>query len=341
MRKMLLLTVTLITAFSFVRAQTVLFTEDFESGTASADWQLYRAGEEYMQAVAMSSAPATLSNGGNYVGYLQDIDASYNGAAIALAGDTTYQNYTIEGDVYCYNNHPGGSAYTGLVVYADSSKGTYIKLVADFDASNRLRFYNNHLNMTTMKYTFDNSIDATNLDKTEGWHHMKIKVETLDDGTTQFTCWYDGTEIGVFIDDSVDRMASGQFGAYAFQMSATGIAGYFDNIVVTPNQATSIDPEVKTSIPAKFSLFQNYPNPFNPATTISFQVDVSSNISLNIFNVNGEIVMNLITGHFAPNKYSIIWDGQNSFGQRVPSGVYLYTISDGSQNIMRKMLLLK
>ncbi len=341
MWKMLLMILLLIAAFSFAQAQTVLFTEDFESGTASADWQLYRAGEEYMQAVAMSSAPVTLSNGGSYVGYLQDIDASYNGAAIALAGDTTCQNYTIEGDVYCYNNHPGGSAYTGLVVYADSSKGTYIKLVADFDASNRLRFYNNHLNMTTMQYTFDKSIDATNLDKTEGWHHMKIKVETLADGTTQFTCWYDGSEIGIFIDDSVDRMASGQFGAYAFQMSATGIAGYFDNIVVTPNQATSIDPGIKTSIPANFSLFQNYPNPFNPATTISFQVDVSSNISLNIFNVNGEIVRNLITSHLVPNKYSIIWNGQNSLGQRVPSGVYLYTISDGSQNIMRKMLLIK
>ncbi|MCK4715992.1 MAG: T9SS type A sorting domain-containing protein, partial [Candidatus Marinimicrobia bacterium] len=309
--------------------------------TASVDWQLYRAGEEYMQAVAMSSAPATLADGGSYVGYLQDSDCTYNGAAIALAGETTYQNYTIEGDVYCYNNHSGGSAYTGLVVYADSSQGTYIKLVADFDASNRFRFYNNHLNMTTMQYTFHHSIDASNVDKTEGWHHMKVKVETLDDGTTQFTCWYDGTELGVFIDDSQHRMASGQFGAYAFQMSATGIAGYFDNIVVTPNQATSIDPEVKASIPASFSLFQNYPNPFNPATTISFQVNVSSNISLNIFNVKGEIVRNLITGHLVPNQYSIIWDGRNSLGQRVPSGVYLYTVSDGSQNTMRKMLLLK
>lgn len=52
-RKMLLLIVTLITAFSFVQAQTVLFTEDFESGTASTDWQLYRAGEEAILAIAI------------------------------------------------------------------------------------------------------------------------------------------------------------------------------------------------------------------------------------------------------------------------------------------------
>ena len=320
---------------------TELFSEDFETGTASTDWEVYRAGEESMQAVAMSSAPATLADGGNYVGYVHDSDGSYNGAAIVLAGDTSYQNYTIEGDVYCYKNHSGGSAYTGLVVYADSSKETYIKLVADFDSDNRFRLYNNHLSMVTMQYTFHHSIDASGVNTSEGWHHMKVKVETLDDGTTKFTCWYDDTELGSYIDDSADRMASGQFGAYSFQMSSSGISGYFDNIVVTENPTTSINPSKKAQVPAMFSLYQNYPNPFNPSTRIDFQTDVSSNISLSIYNLNGQLIRNLLNDYVVPNHYSVTWDGTNNLGQRVPSGLYIYTLNNGVQRDMRRMVLMK
>ncbi len=55
----------------------------------------------------MATAPEPLANGGDYVGYIQDIDNSYTGAAIILAGATSLQDYSIEGDVYCYVNHPG------------------------------------------------------------------------------------------------------------------------------------------------------------------------------------------------------------------------------------------
>ncbi|RMF06980.1 MAG: hypothetical protein D6762_08465, partial [Candidatus Neomarinimicrobiota bacterium] len=165
-------------------SQTVIFSEDFESGTPSSDWEVFYAGEEALQAIPMSSAPAALANGGNYVGYLQDVDASYTGIAAAVAGDLNLQNYTIEADVYCYVNDPGGSAYTGIVVYADSSRegsashGFLYKLVADFDADNRLRLYNNQFDMTTFSYTFSENIDATGLYSGSGWHHMKLVVNT-------------------------------------------------------------------------------------------------------------------------------------------------------------------
>ena len=132
--------------FSFPLFSQVIFSDDFESGTASEEWGLYRAGEELLTAVAMTEAPVALAGGGDYVGYLQDIDASYTGAAIALAGDVSAANYSIEADVYCYVNNAVGSAYTGVTMYSDSSQSTYLKLVADFDGSQRMRLYNNHLN---------------------------------------------------------------------------------------------------------------------------------------------------------------------------------------------------
>jgi hypothetical protein len=331
---------------SYIFAQSLPFSEDFEDSDVS-EWQLYRVGEEALQAVDMSSAPTTLFNGGNKVGYLQDSDASYSGAAIALVGETTDQNYTIDGDVYVYQNHAGGSAYTGLVVYADSSfqgsasHGYYVKLVADFDASNRFRLYNNQMNNSTFQYSFHHSIDASNVDQTEGWHHMAVEVKTLDDGTTEYTAYYDGQNLGSYIDDSIDRVASGQYGAYAFQMDDDGIAGYYDNIVVTSDAELAIDPFDNPEIPKSISLNQNYPNPFNPTTTISFDLNQRTNISLDIFNLNGQFIINLISGNYGPKHYSVIWNGKNNRGRVVPAGMYLYTLSNGSERVSQKMLFLK
>lgn len=238
-------------------------------------------------------------------------------------------------------NHSGGSAYTGLVVYADSSAGYYVKLVADFDGDNRFRLYNNQMDQN-FQYTFSYSIDASDVDTSEGWHHMAVKVETLDDGTTEYTCYYDGQNLGSYIDDGDDRAASGQYGVYAFQMDGVdGIAGYYDNIVVTSDAELAIDPFDNPEIPKSISLNQNYPNPFNPTTTISFDLNQRTNISLDIFNLNGQFIINLVSGNYGPKHYSVIWNGKNNRGRVVPAGMYLYTLSNGSERVSQKMLFLK
>lgn len=347
MKKVLFLGLVLGIVTQFVLAQTVLFSEDFETGTASSDWELYRAGEEAIQAVPMSAAPATLDDGGSYVGYLQDIDASYSGAAIALAGDVNSQNYTIEADVYCYVNHSQGSAYTGVVVYGDSSHqgsashGFYYKLVADFDNDHRFRLYNNQL--AGFSYTFHQAIDATGLYTTDAWHHMKLKVESLDNNTTQFTCYFDESLLGAgaYVDDGSDRVGNGKWGLYSFQMDGTdGIAGYYDNVVVTENVTSGIDPILQLT-PSSFVLGQNYPNPFNAATTISFEVKMTTPVTLDIRTLTGQFIRTLYRGNLEPSEYQLRWDGKDAQGFSVPSGVYLYTLSNGERQLSKKMVLLK
>ncbi|MCX6138354.1 MAG: hypothetical protein NTV54_12755 [Ignavibacteriales bacterium] len=101
-------TILLVLMFSvFLRlaeAQTVVFSEDFETGTAKAAWGTYYAGEDSVKAKPMSAAPKPLTGGGNYVGLLQDINGSYTGSAVSAAGALNLQNYSIEADVYCYVN---------------------------------------------------------------------------------------------------------------------------------------------------------------------------------------------------------------------------------------------
>ena len=205
----------------FIFSQS-FFSEDFESGTADPNWESFFYQEEIVAAIPMVNAPMPLSNGGDYVGFLQDADNSYTGAALSVIGETTWENYSVEGDVYCYVNHSGGSAYTGFAFYCDSTIGTYIKLVADFDTDQRFRLYNNRLDPITFQYSFSHNFTASDvpggIPTTDGWHHMKIDIKTLNADTTAFWCYFDDQMLlGCPIyDTSDDRMASGQIGVFSF-----------------------------------------------------------------------------------------------------------------------------
>ncbi|MBL7013701.1 MAG: T9SS type A sorting domain-containing protein [Candidatus Marinimicrobia bacterium] len=341
MKKMITIFIGISIAILPLTAQTVIFSEDFESGAPNEAWEQFIAGEEPIQAVTMSTAPATLDGGGNYVGMIWDEDVSHAGASYILAGDTSLTNYTIEADVWCYVNNSGGSAYTGLIVYGDSSRqgsvshGFVYKFVADFDGDNRFRLYNNQLD--GWAYTFAENIDASGYYDGDAWHHMKLSVETVGEAT-HFTCYFDGTELGSYVDDGNDQFGSGKFGLWAFQNNG-GLQGYFDNIVVTQTSSNINDEQDLT--PTQFTLKQNYPNPFNPTTSIDFTLNEGAESSLNIFNINGQLVQNLANGYMEAKEYSIQWDGLNTNGHQVPAGVYIYTLNHGQSSQTKKMILLK
>jgi len=328
-----------LTATAFVLAQP--YVEDFEDQDVS-EWGVYRAGEEPIQALAMGSAPDVLQEGDDFVGLIGDTDVTYSGAAINLVGDVSDANYSVEGWVYVYENHSQGSAYTGLVAYADSSAGYYVKLVADFDADNRFRLYNNQLNMSTFQYTFHVAFDASGVDKTEGWHYMKVEVETQADDNVAYTCYYDNAMLGsgANVDDAEGHTIAGQPGVYAFQMDGVdGLQGYFDNITVTPS-AVSVDDE-RGSLPQDFVLEQNYPNPFNPSTTIHFTLTEASPVQLVVYDLQGNLVNTLVQGHLQAQAYSTNWRGLDALGNPVPTGLYIYTLNSAGQSISKKMMLIK
>ncbi len=98
--------------------------------------------------------------------------------------------------------------------------------------------------------------------------------------------------------------------------------------------------------PKSFSLEQNYPNPFNPTTKISYSIPFVSEVKINIYNLLGEHVTELINQIQNEGNYDISFSA-NSLPIELTSGVYFYTISassiDGKHNYnnSKKMLLLK
>jgi hypothetical protein len=94
-------------------------------------------------------------------------------------------------------------------------------------------------------------------------------------------------------------------------------------------------------IPASFFLSQNYPNPFNPTTTISYGLPKDSQVKVEVFNLLGQRIRVLVDGYEKAGYKNLIWDGHNSNGEEVSSGVYLFRIEAGSFNDTRKMTLLR
>ena len=94
-------------------------------------------------------------------------------------------------------------------------------------------------------------------------------------------------------------------------------------------------------IPLSFALYQNYPNPFNPVTTIKYELPEKSYININIFNIRGEKVTELVSGVQMAGYHQVIWNGKNLNGKSVSSGIYIYSLSTDEFHSVKKMLLFK
>ena len=96
------------------------------------------------------------------------------------------------------------------------------------------------------------------------------------------------------------------------------------------------------STPREFALHQNFPNPFNPDTTIKYDLAESADVTLQIYNVLGQVVRTLVASE-AQNagRYQIRWSGMDDRGVSVSSGIYFYRISAGEFQNVRKLMLLK
>ena len=91
----------------------------------------------------------------------------------------------------------------------------------------------------------------------------------------------------------------------------------------------------------RFELKGNYPNPFNPTTKIRFTNDRSSNVKVTVYALNGEKVATIMNRQVNAGAYDVSWNGKNSNGSIVPTGMYLYDIESDGRRLQGKMLFLK
>ena len=94
-------------------------------------------------------------------------------------------------------------------------------------------------------------------------------------------------------------------------------------------------------LPRTFLLMQNYPNPFNPVTTIQYTLNEHASVVLTVYDLMGRKVRTLVDTGQSPGQKTVQWDGRNTFGETVRSGIYVYRLSVDAHRESRKMLLIK
>ena len=118
------------------------------------------------------------------------------------------------------------------------------------------------------------------------------------------------------------------------------------NVGALPSQIVYYSPDrVSTEhlieVPATFSLGNNYPNPFNPSTSIPFSLEFSGGVRLGIYDISGRNVATLIDDHLTAGNYISNWDGTNTQGKTVSSGIYYAILYSNSLSNSIKLNLIK
>jgi flagellar hook assembly protein FlgD len=106
------------------------------------------------------------------------------------------------------------------------------------------------------------------------------------------------------------------------------------------------------AIPTSNRLAQNYPNPFgngaqalssgNSSTTIRYTLSANTDVEMNIYNLQGQLVRHLLNKSQTSGEYTIAWDGRDDEGTILPSGTYFYRLKiDDALVTTRRLILLK
>ena len=104
---------------------------------------------------------------------------------------------------------------------------------------------------------------------------------------------------------------------------------------------------VFVGLPETFTLSQNFPNPFNPSTLIQYTIPANFNgvskqrTTVTIFNLLGKKIATLVDKSQTPGSYTVTWEGKDSSGHRVSSGIYVYRLQSGPFSTSKRMVFVK
>ena len=115
---------------------------------------------------------------------------------------------------------------------------------------------------------------------------------------------------------------------------------YWDDLIF-PAMGVLTAVENDGFIPEEFNVSQNYPNPFNPSTTINYSIPQQSRVVIKVYDMMGREINTLVNEDKSPGYYSAQWNGENSYGSRVATGIYFYRVVAGNFTQVKKMILLK
>lgn len=185
------------------------------------------------------------------------------------------------------------------------------------------------------------------LNADELWTPLSVSGFPFEEGKTATAASIGGDTLFVGVDNEVYYLKAGdsawQLG-YSYPVGTEINVLYYDELLVgtgtgmfahfTPG--TFVANEEEKEITEDFRLHQNYPNPFNPATNITFELPVATQVQLRVYNLLGQKVSELVNGKMNQGVHTVRFDASG-----LASGMYIYRLETGQAVLSRKMLLIK
>jgi hypothetical protein len=120
---------------------------------------------------------------------------------------------------------------------------------------------------------------------------------------------------------------------YAYLRSA------MNSLIHSPNLITG-NPDTPLPLPATVKI-SNYPNPFNPGTTIQYSIPMKGNVEINLYNIKGQLIKQLISANMEEGMHSMQWNGLNEDKEQVASQVILCRMQYRGHDYLKKIILMK
>jgi hypothetical protein len=135
--------------------------------------------------------------------------------------------------------------------------------------------------------------------------------------------------VNISKDEILDMLVEAKVLQGEFEWNVTGILSTGEMVSVMSNSFSTVidDKNYELTFPDEYRLYNNYPNPFNPVTTIAYDLKAWSIVNLQIFDIMGRKLMTLESSVKAPGHHYTMWNGKNSKGFQMASGVYFYRLT--------------
>ena len=294
-------------------------------------------------------------NSANSGGGICCITSSSSLVDVTITGNIT-TNYG--GGIYCYQSNPclvnvtitGNSASYGGGIYSyEASSPSLTNCIVWNDSPQEIYFaqYNNP-NSITISYSDIQNGEAgivTNNSGIVNWLEGNIDDDPIFIGTGDHPFMLQ--DLSPCVNAGIPDTTSLNLPEFDLAGNSRVYGGRIDmgayenqNVVVSTNE---------NLIPLITKLNQNYPNPFNPTTTINYSLKENGKVSLNIYNIKGQKVKQLVSnsacqlsaGQLSAGQHSVIWNGKDDNNKSVASGIYFYKLKTDNFEKTKKMILLR
>jgi len=184
-----------------------------------------------------------------------------------------------------------------------------------------------------MDISFDAStLTFSGIEQTDVSSGLNLEYAMIDNGIVRFILYPEA--------DNIIPAGDHEILTLQFDGLTRNINGVSDLQIMNPILAgaggSKINIESVDNYPAKYSLHPAYPNPFNPTTTVGYELPVDSQVSLVIYDMNGRVVSNLVSGHLFAGYYSVVWDASD-----YASGLYFVKLTTPGYSATQKLMLVK